>query len=112
MAEFPDYSPDLDSDYEREERLNRTAFGDGYTQVTGDGIRPYSDAWNLSFSNRPRVQIDEIKEFLDGLSGATFTWQSPLSDEPTNWKYIDNYRMWRSGPDAYGIEFRIEGVTL
>jgi len=112
MTTFPDHSPDLESTYDRQELLNRAEFGDGYSQVSGDGIRPYKDGWNLKFSGRTWAVIEEIKDFLDGLSGASFDWQSPLSASATKWKYLESYTVSKQGEDAFSIEFKIEGVGL
>lgn len=112
MATFPAHLPDLESSYERDELLNVAPFGDGYYQATGDGIRPYKDRWNMSFSNRPKIVIDEIETFLNTLSGASFLWKSPRSAVATSWKHLKGYSLGKSGPDAFSIEFVIEGVTL
>lgn len=112
MATFPNYSPDLDSNYEFEPQLLRADFGDRYNQVAGDGIDPYRDKWNMLFSKRPLTVINEIRTFLEGLQGTTFQWQSPMSSAQTNWKYLGRYSLSKEGPDAYTISFEIEGVSL
>lgn len=112
MPTFPNHSPDLDSGYENEALLLRSPFGDGYYQAVGDGVRPYTDKWTMRFNNRPWSVVEEIKEFLDGLQGASFDWQSPLSAVPTKWKFVSSYEIGKSGPDAFSIEFVIDGVSL
>lgn len=112
MSTFPSYSPDLESTYKRYERLLRADFGDGYSQVSGDGIRPYGDEWNLVFAKRKLSVITAIKNFLDALGGQTFDWQSPLDASAKKWKYVDTYQISKQGSDAYTIEFKIVGVTL
>lgn len=112
MPTFPNYSPDMDSAYDKKPLLLHASFGDGYYQTAGDGIRPYEDKWSMSFSARPLTVVTAIKDFLDALNGASFDWQSPLSAAPTKWKYLEGYNVSKQGPDAYKIEFEIVGVTL
>lgn len=112
MALFPAVSPDMDSEYSFDPLLLNAPFGDGYYQTAGDGIRPYTNKWTMKFSHGPKSTIDTIAAFLDGLNGASFQWQSPLSATVTNWKFLNGYKRGKTGPNAYDITFEIEGVTL
>lgn len=112
MATFPAHVPDMESDYERDELLSVAPFGDGYYQAAGDGIRPYKDRWNMTFTNRAKAVIDEIETFLNTLHGASFDWQSPRATAATRWKHLQGYTLSKSGPNTYNISFVIEGVSL
>lgn len=111
---FPDVSPDLNSAPQREAKILRADFGDGYLQATGDGINPYKETWSLSFSNRPKSQIDAIKALLDDCNGVkAFFWtppgETPLTPNPKKWFQTGQViGPSKAGPDAYSISFSIE----
>lgn len=61
------------------EYIIRTAqFGDGYAQVSGEGINSSKESWAITFSG----QIDKVQEvisFLDERKGyKSFAWRNPL----------------------------------
>lgn len=61
-------------------RTRKAQFGDGYTQVSGDGINPRSQEWDLTFIG-PESYIQTIKQFLDQHEGIkSFVWKPPLED--------------------------------
>jgi len=112
---FPNVSPDLSATPEREPIILRADFGDGYFQATGDGINPYKDTWEMSFTNRPKAQIDEIDAFVKGKNGVTsFYWTPPneaVATPPKRWVTVGAIRgPSKAGPDAYSISFRMERV--
>lgn len=75
---FPSISPDLNNSPAREPKILRADFGDGYLQAAGDGINPHKDTWDLSFTSRPKADIQTIADFLDGLNGSqSFYWTPP-----------------------------------
>lgn len=45
-------------------RIRKAQFGDGYTQVAGDGINPVIRSWELNFTG-PREFIENVTRFLD-----------------------------------------------
>jgi phage-related protein len=111
---FPDVSPDLSSSFSRKPKNLRAEFGDGYLQSVADGINPFREVWPLSFTNRPKAQIDAIKALLDATNGNQyFYWtppeETPLTPTPKKWFMTDEgYAYGKSGPDAYSISFTIE----
>ncbi|MCC8385153.1 phage tail protein [Photorhabdus laumondii subsp. laumondii] len=61
-------------------RVRKAQFGDGYTQVAGDGINPKTQNWELSFIGN-EAYIRAIVGFLDHHAGhKSFQWEPPLSD--------------------------------
>lgn len=112
---FPSYVPDLNASRKREPKILRADFGDGYLQATGDGINPYKETWDMSFSNRTIAEINEIKTFLDDKNGAvSFYWtppdEAPLTPNPKRWVQIGPYTESKTGPHTKSISFEIERV--
>ncbi|WP_240327945.1 phage tail protein, partial [Klebsiella pneumoniae] len=61
-------------------RTRKAGFGDGYTQVSGDGLNPRSQEWELNFVGTEDY-ILPIKQFLDRHGGTkSFQWTPPLED--------------------------------
>ncbi|WPU24517.1 phage tail protein [Cedecea neteri] len=59
-------------------RTRKAQFGDGYEQVSGDGLNPRSQQWDLNFVGSEEY-IREIKNFLDRHQGTkAFLWNPPL----------------------------------
>lgn len=56
--------------------VRRVQFGDGYRQVSPDGLNPRTRSYQLSFTGR-KAEIDQIIDFLDRHVGRSFYWQSP-----------------------------------
>ncbi|KMJ43678.1 phage tail protein [Xenorhabdus khoisanae] len=61
--------------------IRKVQFGDGYTQVSGDGIHPRSQKWTVDFvGDEPYLRA--ILAFLDRHQGyQSFIWTPPLSDK-------------------------------
>ncbi|NIH11210.1 MAG: phage tail protein [Serratia symbiotica] len=58
-------------------RIRKVQFGDGYTQVAGDGINPVIRSWELNFTG-PREFIESVTRFLDVHQGVkSFQWHPP-----------------------------------
>lgn len=61
-------------------RTRKAEFGDGYTQVSGDGLNTRSQEWELNFVGTEEY-IRPIKQFLDRHAGTkSFQWPPPLED--------------------------------
>lgn len=63
------------------EYLTRNAqFGDGYEQVSGEGINSSRDTWSITYSGK----IDDVRlvrEFLDERKGRlSFLWRNPFGE--------------------------------
>lgn len=74
------WCPRLNATSDTKFRTRTVQFGDGYTQVSGDGLNPRSQEWTLSFTGSEDY-IKAIKDFLDAHGGTrAFQWQPPLED--------------------------------
>lgn len=61
-------------------RVRKAQFGDGYAQVSGDGINTRSQDWELSFVGTEDY-IRPIKQFFDRHAGTrAFQWTPPLEE--------------------------------
>ena len=47
------------------------SFGDGYEQRIADGINNLEQELNVSFSTRPKAEIDDLVAFFESLGGVT-----------------------------------------
>lgn len=109
MATFPAIAIDQSSKYKRTPRRKTTQFGDGYSQKYGDGINPYSETWDLSFSLRTAASITTLSNFLDANQSIPFDWQAPLDASSKKWTMTDQgYSVTNPERDLYSISFTIE----
>jgi phage-related protein len=82
MADLP-IQPDYSSSLNKQPRIRKTSFGDGYEQRAADGLNPNPDKWSLSWDELTDAEITILLDFFDGLeSVATFTWQPPYASAP------------------------------
>lgn len=56
-----------------------STFGDGYEHRIADGINNTPQQWAVSFSTRPKAEIDDIVEFFE-TKGAVTAFNYVLSD--------------------------------
>lgn len=62
-------------------RVRKAQFGDGYTQVSGDGINNRGQSWSVEFVDR-ETNIKAIMDFLDSHAGIkSFYWVPPLANK-------------------------------
>lgn len=65
---------------EETQRLRENDYGDGYSQVTGDGINAVTEAWPLTFAGR-LAYVDPIRKFLRRhRGGKAFAWTPPAGE--------------------------------
>lgn len=82
MEIFPtgdQYAPSVGASQKKSFRVLQSSFGNGYEQVTVDGINSQRQEWSISWSN---IDIDTtlytIKTFLDARGGnEAFYWTPP-----------------------------------
>lgn len=61
-----------------EHRIRSAKFGDGYAQISSDGLNERGEAWDVSLTVNEDV-AREVRRFLDRHKGAqAFTWTPPL----------------------------------
>lgn len=81
----PKWCPRVNASAEVTYRIRKTQFGDGFTQVAGDGINSKRQEWALEFVGTESY-IRQIKDFLDNKAGiSSFFWTPPLGTK-TLWR--------------------------
>jgi phage-related protein len=109
MSTFPSYKPDANSSYDYEPRSLEAQFGDAYNQSAGDGLNPYAETWNLTFSNRPKADIAAIKAFLISVRDVTpFDWQAPDDTTSKKWKMKGKFSISDGEADTRTISFVVK----
>jgi phage-related protein len=80
---FPAYPPHKSSSGEDVKlRVHKAQFGDGYKQLTPDGINTKVITWTLQWDAEDWDKVVEMKEFIDDHAGATpFKWTPPGGSE-------------------------------
>ena len=52
-------------------KVHTITFGDGYEQRLADGINNLVQGMNVSFTTRPKAEIDDLVAFFESLGGVT-----------------------------------------
>ena len=52
-------------------KVHTIAFGDGYEQRLADGINNLEQSISVSFSTRPKAEIDDLVAFFESLGGVS-----------------------------------------
>ena len=52
-------------------RVLKVQFGDGYEQRIAEGLNSSNENYQISYSNRPKAEIDDIAAFMDEKKGVT-----------------------------------------
>lgn len=106
MSDF-NYVPSYQTDGSDQFSELEAKFGDGYRQVSPDGINPVAERWNLVFDTVPTATAEAIRTFLRSHAGQSFTWTNPSSVEK---RYIrtGEVSFVPAGPGHYSLRFTIE----
>ena len=99
---IPDYAPQG----EETPRVLKSAFGDGYTQRTGDGTNTLLPSWDLTFSNRSQAEYTAILAFLRARKGVEPFYFTPPCE--SQMKVI--CASWKLVPWDGGASFRISAT--
>ncbi len=87
-------------------RTRSAQFGDGYQQVSGDGLNPRSQKWTVEFTGSENY-IADIKAFLDRHAGTkSFSWRPPL--EPLGLFRCNSYKPTALGAGKYNLSATFE----
>lgn len=82
-------------------RTRKAQFGDGYSQVAGDGLNPRGQEWALEFVGDEKT-ISAIAAFLDRHGGTkSFKWKPPLNALGL-WR-CESYKPTALGADNYSL---------
>lgn len=74
------WSPRVDASGQESVRVRKAQFGDGYQQVSGDGLNGRMETWPVSFVEREAL-IRPIRDFLRRHQGfKAFLWTPPLGE--------------------------------
>lgn len=99
---FFTWCPRLNAAADTKFRTRTVQFGDGYKQVSGDGLNPRSQEWTLSFTGN-EAYIRAIRDFLDDHGGTkAFQWQPPL--EPVGLFRCESYKPSALGASKYNLD--------
>ncbi len=77
MADLVTWVPVNDGTGQVPFRQRKVRFGDGYSQVTTDGLNPIQRSWPLTFTGTGSV-ISAIAAFLEDHAAEPFEWKPPL----------------------------------
>lgn len=58
------------------QRVRSAQFGDGYKQVSGDGINPESQSWPVSFTGQQKDMVP-LLSFIRSHTTTSFLWTPP-----------------------------------
>jgi phage-related protein len=60
--------------------INEAGFGDGYVQLSSNGINNVSESWDLTFTGCIN-EIKEVRDFLNSHIIKSFKWKNPYGEE-------------------------------
>lgn len=82
-------------------RLRKAQFGDGYQQVSGDGINNQSESWDIEFTGE-LIYISDISDWFDARSGQkSFFWKNPFGK--TKLYRCEGYRTTALGNERFSL---------
>lgn len=74
------WSPDGEVEGEIDQRVRSSQFGDGYEQISPDGLNAESGSWPVTFGGT-EDEVQPIKDFLQRHKGSkAFLWTPPLGE--------------------------------
>ena len=77
----PTVAPSYGSPKDKDFRISRADFGDGYSQRVGDGINVEREIWQLSWNMLTSLQASNISDFFDAREGTeAFAWLTPNAE--------------------------------
>lgn len=97
----------LNATGEEKQRLRINDYGDGYSQVIGDGINSDTESWPLTFTGR-QAYITPILAFLKRhRRGRAFAWTPPLG-ELGLYRYTSSIARQPLGKNLYSVTVTFE----
>lgn len=84
---FPNIPAHVESPGQKVEfKLLSATFGDGYEQISQEGLNSKKEEWSLTWSNEDGTDTTTIKTFLDARGGSEpFYWTAP-NDTAKLWR--------------------------
>lgn len=80
-GEDPCWTPVIPYGVERQWRLRKARFGDGYEQRITDGINALDMRFVLTYENRPQDVLIEMDNFLSSTQGGGFVFADPVTGQ-------------------------------
>lgn len=100
----------MDSTGGKEFRVREVSFGDGYSQVAGDGINTIRQQQKIKYVGL-KDEMLEVVDFLDRHAGyKPFIFKHPVMGEGVY--LVDKYSYAPIASDFYSITFNIEQAYL
>ncbi len=108
---FPNIVAGQGSRRQKSHRTLQVSFGDGYDFRAPDGINTEIEEWTLSFTDRPKEDIQTITDFLDGLRMVDhFLWTPPDETDPKQWVQNAPYDVSFGGHETRTLSVAIKRV--
>lgn len=96
------WCPRINAEADTSFRVRKAQFGDGYEQVSGDGLNTKKQQWSLNFTGNESY-ISAITDFLDSHEGTrAFQWKPPL--EPLGLYRCETYKPTGLGAGKFNLE--------
>ena len=115
MAETFNYNPTIQSQKNNTPRVKRQPMGNGYFQITGDGINSNLEKWNLTFIVND-TDKQAIISFFETTGGYTyFNWTSDEIGAVEKQYIVPNWTLQPIGGNWYNINCMFEefpGLTI
>ena len=70
-------------------RVNEAAFGDGYSQRSGDGLNATPRTMQVQWAVLSAAQADVIESFFETHTRSAFLWAVPLEAVQRKWLAVD-----------------------
>lgn len=108
MTTFPsDPSPDWGYRFQVTARVGNNQFGDGYSQRVPDGLNTMLRSTTLTYTDRPTVEKETLRIFLEAQAGVTnFDWQPEGEPVSSKW-YAPKWTISPSSGDSWKISIDI-----
>lgn len=95
----------------RSRRVRRFALGNGYEQVTPDGIQTDMRSYSLKTKPISDAEATSYDDFFNDLNGDFFYAQFPLDDELYKYRLEPNEWTWETlGPNSNTISFTVRRI--
>lgn len=86
-------------------RVRRAQFGDGYSQLAGDGLNVKATDWNVTFEGT-YAEVKAIEDFLDAQQGYIMFQWTPPGAAASYWYTCTDYRI----VPHIGLQKRLTGT--
>jgi len=77
----------FDSKVKRSKRFQRVTFGDGYSQILGDGLNAERESWSCITPVMSGIEAFSIEAYLKRYADTALNWSPPDSTKTFNTKF-------------------------